>query len=277
MRRAVVNVATGPHYRKGQARLARILDFDSDVLDIGTDLLLWDDLPHADGGDNTPVYQIPPEWPSHSAKPYAFKAYALQAAANRGYDLLLWMDAAVKPVQSLEPLWERIERDGYWFAENAWNNYEWTADSAYPALFPDWFGDNVSLGMEAARRVNRTVPHVIACCFGLNLRSEIGATFLSEYYRLASETNAFMGPWSNRNYTGNVLRQSAARTAPCGPPDVIGHRHDQTAASVIAWRLGMQLTPGHRAKDGDVLAYPCWFDGGKVPSNVMLVHDGSME
>ena len=98
MFRAVVNVATGEHYRKGQARLARILDFDLDILDLDTDLLLWEDLPHLDEGDNTAIYQIPAAWPSHRDKPYAFKAYALETAAQRGYDLLLWIDAAVKPV-----------------------------------------------------------------------------------------------------------------------------------------------------------------------------------
>lgn len=264
MRRAVVCVATGEHYRKGQRRLAKALGgYGAKYRAQEADLCFWD--------------FIPRQWPSHEENPYAFKAYALREIANRGYDLLLWCDSAVKPIASLEPLWERIERDGYWFAENAWSNYEWTADSAYPALFPEWFHAYDRTSAAYSRAVNKTIPHVIACAFGLNLRTQTGEQFLKEYYRLASETNAFMGPWSNRNYTGNTLRQSEARTAPCGPPDVIGHRHDQTAASVIAWRLGMKLTPGHRAKHGDVLAYPGWFENGKVPPGVMLVHDGSME
>lgn len=277
MFRAVVNVATGEHYRKGQARLARILDFDLDILDLDSDLLLWEDLPHLDEGDNTAIYQIPAAWPSHRDKPYAFKAYALETAAQRGYDLLLWMDAAVKPVRSLEPLWERIERDGYWFAENAWNNYEWTADSAYPALFPT-YGDWGVAGEVSryARNINRSVPHVIACAFGLNLRSAVGEHFLHEYFRLASETSAFCGPWWNSNNPAN-RDKDPGKSGPCGPPDVIGHRHDQTAASLIAWQMGMRLTPGHRDPEGDILAYPEWFPERKVPERCILIHDGSMK
>jgi hypothetical protein len=264
MRRAVVNVAFGEHYLRGQERLRKALPRFS---------------PEAD------MFLAPcmSDWTRHAQKPYAFKPYAMRYAAECATDLLLWLDAAVKPVRSLEPLWERIERDGYWFAENAWNNYQWTADSAYPALFPGCasFQNNATgeliEGLDAQREINKSIPHVLACAFGLNLRSEIGAAFLREYCRLASETDCFCGPWSNSNYTGNVLRQSDSRTAPCGPSDVIGHRHDQTAASVIAWRLGMKLTPGHRDPEGDILVYPEWFPNRRVPERCILVHDGSME
>ena len=44
---------------------------------------------------------------------------------------LLWCDACIVPVRPLEPLWEKIERDGYWFCANGWSNYEWTAALAY--------------------------------------------------------------------------------------------------------------------------------------------------
>ncbi len=255
MFRAVVNVAYGEHYLRGQERLRAALRMEASAA------LLWPEVPLA--------------WPQ---VPYGFKPAALKSAERAGADVVLWLDAAVKIVRPLKPLWERIERDGYWFAENAWNNYEWTADSAYPALFPT-YGDWGVAGEVSryARNINRSVPHVIACAFGLNLRSAVGEHFLHEYFRLASETSAFCGPWSNRNYTGNVLRQSEARTAPCGPADVIGHRHDQTAASVISWRLGMKLTPGHRDPEGDILAYPEWFPERKVPERCILIHDGSMK
>jgi hypothetical protein len=85
----------------------------------------------------------------------------LKSAADR-HDALLWCGAAVKPVQSLGPLWERIE---------------------------------------SARSINQEIPQVIAAAFGLNLRSAIDRRFPDVYYRLASETRAFCGPWSNSNNT----------------------------------------------------------------------------
>ena len=133
----------------------------------------------------------------------------------------------------MEPLWEKIEREGYWLAINGWTNYEWTADSAYPDLFP-------GMKLEQARELNKKFTQIVATCFGLNLKHPTGATFLRQYYQLA-QTKAFCGPW------GNTASEQGPKYHPsmmgeCGPPDVLGHRHDQTAASVIAWRIGCHLT-----------------------------------
>lgn len=220
--RALVNVATGPHYARGQQRLRQsVIDNGA----CGMDFNLWNNEPHT-------------LCPPHDKRPYAFKAYALELARTRGAQTLLWCDASIYVNQPMEPLFERIERDGYWISRNGWTNYEWTADSAYPALFS-------SVGPEAARRANGTIPHVVATAFGLSMRHGTGRAILEEYFRLASETDAFCGPWVNTPET------------PCGPPDVRGHRHDQTALSVIAWRLGCQLTD-----PPDIFAYAKTRDDG---------------
>ncbi len=223
MTRAVVCVATTPHYQKGLRRLLHHASLQRQSV------AFWD----SEG-----------EWPLHAEKPYAFKAYALKVMHDRS-DLLLWCDASILPIRSLEPLWERIEKEGYWIARNGWNNRDWTADSAYGDLFaPEievWAkaGEVKTLGYW--REINREIPHVVATSFGLNVKHPIGKAFLDEYYRLASETKAFCGPWTNA-YSGLGTSWDGVRVAPCGPADVLGHRHDQTAASVIAWRLGMKLT-----------------------------------
>lgn len=214
MRRAVVCVGTG-RYTAGLDRLKAL----TAQLDPEAQFAGWNTLP-----DN---------WPSHDEKPYAFKAYALKTAAL-GADLLLWCDAAITPVKSLEPLWERIERDGYWMPLNGWTNYEWTADSAYADLFPD-------MSIAAAREINKMFTQVVATAFGINVKHPIGKIFLEEYYRLAN-TNAFCGPWTNTNCPEAAKwNQHPSRMGNCGPADVLGHRHDQTAASLIAWRLKMKL------------------------------------
>lgn len=239
MRRTIVSVATGDHYGKAQDRLRRALN----GIDPDSQLLFWKDLPA--------------EWPTHDAKPYAFKAYALSEAWRAGADLVLWCDSIMFPVRSLEPLWEKIEREGYWLALNGWTNYEWTADSAYKDLFP---GNSI----DYARVINKGFPQMVGTAFGLNLRSDIGKKFFDEYYRLASETDCFCGPWSNTN-NPKAHPQGPSRMGPCGPGDVLGHRHDQTAASVIAWRLGMKLT-----ECPEIFSYP------PPQESTILVADGGM-
>jgi hypothetical protein len=214
--RAIVNVGTG-HYHRGRERLRH--EFRRHIVTGDNAILAWAEMP----GD----------CPQHTEKPYAFKAYALHHAAKR-FETLLWLDASVVPgPRQLDDLWEKIERDGCWIANNGFSNYEWTANDAYPLLFPG------VATIEEARAVNRTIPHVVATAFGLSVAHPLGDAILAEYFRLASETAAFCGPWRNSLHPDAHYDN---RRAVCGPADVRGHRHDQTALSVIAWRFGVTLS-----------------------------------
>jgi len=246
MSRIVLNVASDS-WVKGQNRLKSILH------DIGQPGMFWtNELPAG-----SPPHRTAGVLKADLAKcvPYAFKAYAMEAAMKAGHTSLLWADSCiVLGAKPLESLWERIERDGYWISGNPYNNYEWTADSAYPELFPE-------CGLTLARIANKEIPHVVATTFGISLAHPLGIQIFDEFLRLA-KTKAFRGPWTNGN--AEVV-QSSRGTAPCGPPDVWGHRHDQAALSVIAWRLGCQLT-----KQPGVFAYR----GGETEDTV-LIADGN--
>jgi hypothetical protein len=105
-------------------------------------------------------------------------------------------------------------------------------------LFPN-------IHIEDAMELNRTLPHVSSAAFGFSLRHPAGQLAFQDFCDLAN-TDAFCGPWANSNgpdrdrYQLDYLRDLYP-TAPCGPADVRGHRHDQTALSVIAWRFGLEL------------------------------------
>lgn len=203
--RTVVTVATGPYIKGQQRLLAEVVRQDYNYK-------------HWSGS-------LPGGSPAHKDVPYAFKAFAMKAAAaeqDGENTTLLWCDSCMIPIRSMEPIWEQIESDGYFVMNNGFSNYEWTADSAYKDLFP-------RLTYDCACRLNREISHVVGGLVGLDLTKDVGQKFLAEWYRLASETKAFCGPWINAN-------------AACGPPDVRGHRHDQTALSVIAWSLDCKLT-----------------------------------
>ncbi len=223
--RSIVSVATGEHFVKGLDRLTE-----------------WCAENHE---DDYVTFRgaLPPNAPAHQDIPYGFKPYAMYAAAMKA-STLLWCDASMIPVKPLDRVWEQIERDGYLVFENGYSNYEWTADSAYPELFPErtWVGAGSS-AMAIARDDNRKIRHVVGGCVGVDLTKQIGRDFLAEWYRLA-KTRAFCGPWHNANYLGDgwPYAVNPPRLAPCGPPDVRGHRHDQSSLSVIAWRLDCKLT-----------------------------------
>lgn len=233
MSRCVINVATG-RYVVGQQRLKAM--FDGHTAFMG-----WAD-------------ELPPGSLPHATYPYNFKSNALRAAAEAGHDVLLWTDACIVPYRSLDPLWDRIETTGAWISRNGWMNSEWSADPFY-------------LHAGVTREQNAQIPHVVATAFGLDLRTEVGRGIYEDYLRL-SQTPAIQGPWCNRNHPQhtNAPRMIGDRLwcDPCGPPDVIGARHDQAILSVLAWKYGVELT-----------SPPQWFSyrGGEVDSTI-LIADG---
>lgn len=262
----IVNVAMGRRFQqsyvKGQDRLRAALNGMKDD---------WDSLRFYTNG-------YPMNCPMHADIPFAFKAYALKEASTQA-NLLLWCDACIIPIRSLEPIWRRAQVFGVWMGKSGWSNYEWTADSAYPDLFPmpiddepdapEWSGRDVrgltERTLEVARRINRRLQHVTATAFALDLDHPKGRDFLNEYYRLA-QTKAFCGPLANANHPDAKYSGDPARCAPCGPADVRGHRHDQTAASVIMWRLGLTAA---LTESPEYFAYA----GGETEKTV-LVADG---
>lgn len=244
-KRIVVNVATSAHYRLGQDRLR------SELRKLHEVCCSWVELPLGS--------------PQHSEIPYAFKSVALKHCADQGAESLLWCDSSIVPIRSLQPIWDRIERAGYWFSRYSpeVSNYEWTADNAYDALFEK---EHLATPQEL-RKLNRDIPHVVATAFGLNVQHPTGKEILAEYFRLATETDAFCGPWINWNHVDHHRRpeDKLPRIGVCGPSDVRGHRHDQTALSVIAYRLGMELTT-----PPDLFAYK----GFEGPATVLIADGG---
>lgn len=207
MNRAVVNVATGP-YVAGQRRLQA-------AVSATTEFVCWTDA-------------LPPGSPTHHDVPYAFKAFAIEAARQRGLRYVLWADASINPIRPLDSLWELIERQGYWISNNGWDNGEWTWPTAY-----------ADLGIAPAD--NWGIKHVIATSFGLDLEHPKGGAFFAEYLRLA-KTQAFCGPWFNRRHPDYAHHGLSPHTGDWPDARIRGHRHDQTAASVVAHRLGLALT-----------------------------------
>lgn len=160
----------------------------------------------------------PPGSPSHRECPYAFKAFAIKEAIKRGAGRILWLDASIVPGK-LNRLWAHIEEHGYWIQDNGWSTSQWCIDSALEPL---------GIMREEAKRI----PHPVATAFGFDVGCEPAMAAIGEWTKLAIEGKAFRGPW---------------RIPPCldrlpGPDEVGGHRHDQTALGVVAWRHGLMLT-----------------------------------
>jgi len=154
--------------------------------------------------------------PSHAKAPYAFKAHAMKVAQKKGYRFILWIDSSVFAVKPVKPIFDQIERDGYLLLNGGWNTGQWCSDAAL-----------VTLGI--TREEAFKIPHMMACVIGLDLNNARANQFFDRYFELSNDGITFIGAWTNANHEVS------------DDDRVKGHRHDQTAASVIATKLGMKF------------------------------------
>jgi hypothetical protein len=158
--------------------------------------------------------------PTHHDSPCGFKPFCFIAAAEAGYEIILWLDATVEVQRPLMPLLHRIEREGYLIFREDHSVGEYCKDDA---LGP--------LGI--TRETSMIMPSCWGCAIGLDLRQTRAQYFLKEWQALAVDGITFPGPrWSGvRGFPLTASKDSRVK----------GHRYDQTAASVLALRHGMNV------------------------------------
>jgi len=178
-----------------------------------------------------PPGSFPADCPTHLEVPFAFKPFCLAESRANGGDTLLWLDSSCVVVESLDPLFETIEANGYVLFRNGRNVVgEWSSDLAL---------SEYGLSREDAL----AIPEVNACALGLNLHAPIAVQFLEAWHDAALREIPFRGTperlesWNDYrdvkwNRSGRISADRRVR----------GHRHDQTVASILARRLGMELT-----------------------------------
>lgn len=157
--------------------------------------------------------------PSHAEVPYAFKPHALRHAVAKGYDVILWVDSSVWAIKPIEPIFEHIEKHGHLFFYNG-NCATQTSDACMR-------------GFGMCREQLRITPHLMGICMGWDMRRLKCQLFLERWLEKAHDGFSFPGAWTNKNH--EVSQDEG----------VIGHRHDQAVAALLAWQLDMKTIPAH--------------------------------
>src|SRR5262249_5890303 len=135
----------------------------------------------------------------------------------QGHRWVLWVDAGLRIRRSLDPLFASIRSRGYLFFPESHSVGEFCKDDALSTL-------------GITREESFAIPSCWAAVVGLDLGSPRGAEFLRQWKERAADGVSFPGPkWSGVNGWPHLASPD---------PRVRGHRHDQTAASVIAHQLG---------------------------------------
>lgn len=151
---------------------------------------------------------------------YCAKPFAAKAAWDSGADIAILMDAAFYPIRRINPLVEHIARVGYFLCRNGYKVGEWASDRAL---------ERMGLTRDEAFRMEE----VSSYCVGFNFNRPESGALLDKWCDLAADRLTFPGPHTNIGHSGRNHGFASADNR------VRGHRHDQTALSVTAHRLGM--------------------------------------
>lgn len=210
--RAVVNVSVGGWYPRGLQRIR-----DTVRAFRGPPVIGWSDA-------------LPPGAVGHEVVPYGYKPFAMAEAFLQGHNVLLWLDSACFPIKPLDEVFEHIEREGYLFCGNGWPLACWSSDAALRLLGID-------------REAAFYIPELTSYCLGLDLRQERSRIFLEKWRSMSEQREGFVGAHTNEAGLAEAKRLGVVYRG-IGPvstdPRVLGHRHDQTCATGIAWNLGMR-------------------------------------
>lgn len=192
-KRCVLSVAVGGNYPLALQRQINSIQGYADV-----DHITWTE-------------NYPPNSPEHQVIPYAFKAFAIMNAIERGYTSILWMDSAVWVQGDLNKIFEIVEKNGYLIFRNGWTQANWSTDEQLR-----FYGHT--------RQEAESMPHPMACVVGLHTDSiDLWKGYIQNY-------EEYRGEWNN---AGNVCSYDL---------QCMGSRHDQTILGFEAHKHGLTMT-----------------------------------
>jgi hypothetical protein len=211
--RCVISLGIG---RKGHTMPLTRLEESLQRTGFQGDFLVWKD-------------ELPPGSPTHMESPMAFKTFCFLEAMKRGYRYVLWIDAPCIALRSINPIFTIIRERGYVMFVDP-----------YGQTVGQWCGDDVLERHAISREAALSMPEIPTSVIGLDLCSEIGRQFFDQWHSMALDGVTFRGTrkpilsvedhyivaWNKGNCISSDSR-------------VGGHRHDQTAAGIVAHRLGM--------------------------------------
>lgn len=209
----IATVAYGQRYAPLVARL--ISKFHE--VSHGFDVLSW-------------VNTLPPKAPSsvieggYDYTGYCAKPFALREAISQGADVAILMDAAFYPIREIHPLVDHIAQVGYYLCNNGFKIGNWASDKTLGQM---------GLLREDALKMNEASSY----CVGINRHNQDAMNLVEQW---CESWRSFPGPHTNANRTDQNPGFPKRNPGWCSDDQrVNGHRHDQTALSILAHRLKM--------------------------------------
>lgn len=177
---------------------------------------------HGFAGATILYRDLPPGAPIHQQIPYAMKLTALKAAVDRGYQRILWLDASIVCIRNPSDMFDWIGHHGTYLYRSGYNCAQSVSDACL---------DNFGISRNQAELMPECASNVV----GFDMGNPTGKKFF-DWWHESSLDGSFKGSRDHDDQSRD--------------PRFLFHRQDQSAASLIAHWLKMDIQPaGHFAQD----------------------------
>jgi hypothetical protein len=163
--------------------------------------------------------------PTQKENPYAFKVYAIESAIQQGYTTVLWCDSVLTLTRPIEDLVKEVRQHGVYLAQDGWKTGQFANDRALA-----YYGVTRDEAME--------IPAIWACFMGFDFTQPVAREFFARW-KLACKDGIFHGLWRNIEQTESA------------DPRCKGHRHDQSCAELLSYKMGIPRAPAVLHPDPD--------------------------
>ena len=153
--------------------------------------------------------------PDHAINPYAFKVYCMEAVRNKGFDIVIWLDAPVFLLRPIDEWVEEIKKVGVYLQEGGFKVGQWANDRSLAHF-------------NLTRDEAITLPNIHAQILAFDFSNPKAQAFFEEWKHCCA-IGLFKGQWNNHNKTESQ------------DPRCLGHRHDQTCLELLANKRNIPL------------------------------------
>lgn len=151
--------------------------------------------------------------PHHQGNPYAHKLAVMAKAINAGITRFLWCDASIYAINNPQPVFDIIERDGYYLVKSGFN----CAQSC---------NDNILYYHGSTRDEAEKMNECLSGFVGIDTRHPVGRELLISWIEYCN---------------AGVFRGSREHANQSADPRFLFHRQDQSALSLLANYMGLHM------------------------------------
>jgi hypothetical protein len=137
----------------------------------------------------------------YAGVPYCFKIFALLEAKKLGFEKVLWIDAAMQPIQNPRPLFEHIEKTGSFFQVRK-NSKRYLLPFTQEILLKE-----TGIDMYETKSVRARI-------IGLNFKMPQVKRLVEEYYHLVKIGTPFMSCFPEEHVLGALIAKYPDQFSP---------------------------------------------------------------